>query len=237
MGNGGSIRLLVVLRDNILRRALVDTLSSEETFNIVHSTSIIDACVLLDLIQQHKVNIVLLHADSDSRTVCKCTRILCRMNHDARTIISGLPSKDSAIISAIESGASGIATDNTNLDELVANIAAIAQGDTLCTPHVAGLLFSKITENSAHRGTSSQRSRITRREREVVVLIEQGLTNKAIATELSIEVQTVKNHVHNILEKLDLKRRTQVARYAREEGWFNAGTSTSTGTDHNAARP
>ena len=73
------------------------------------------------------------------------------------------------------------------------------------------------------------------------VLIEQGLTNKAIATELSIEVQTVKNHVHNILEKLDLRRRTQVARYAREEGWFKAGTSASTGTSpgthHNAARP
>ena len=232
MEDRGSIRILVVLRDRILRRALADRLSNELTFDIVHTTGIVDACVLLDLIEQHDVDIVLLHAGTDSRPDRQCARVLCRMNHEARMIISGLPANDSEIIAAIEAGAAGIATDQTNVDELVENIKAIVKGDTLCSPHVASLLFSKIAERSDLEGGTRRRSRITRREREVAVLIEQGMTNKAIANELCIEVQTVKNHVHNILEKLDLKRRTEVARFAREVGWFEKGTGTRSSTEH-----
>ena len=226
-----SIRILIAHRDNLLRSALATVLSGDPMIKVVHTTSIVDAYALLSVIQQSAVDIVLLHAGSDGRTVRNCARVLARMSHDARVVIGGVNDVDSDIIVAIECGAAGVATRQTPLDEFVQNVKAIANGATLCSPHIASLLFSKVAKQSLNRTAAGRRSKITQREKQVAELIEKGLTNKEIATRLNIEVQTVKNHVHNILEKLNFRRRIEVARYAREVGWFSWGTSTRSSTE------
>jgi DNA-binding NarL/FixJ family response regulator len=93
-------------------------------------------------------------------------------------------------------------------------------GEAFCSPRIAGLLFSRLAERARERERRQQPGmmHLTRREIEVVALIEKGLSNKEIAVHMRIELQTVKNHVHNILEKLQLGSRREAARYARDQG-------------------
>lgn len=226
------IRLLIVQRSKFLRDALADGLSNFAWLDVVHKTAVSDPCALHEQIQRYQVDVVLLHVDSDTLATTQCVRALKRLYHEARVIVTGLANNNSDIVSVIEAGASGIATDQVSLPDLGENIKAVAQGNTLCSPRVASILFATIADRKRQnvRGRNSNRARITKREREIVALVEQGLTNKAIASQLCIQVQTVKNHVHNILEKLELSRRTQVARYARSVGWVNPSTSTRPST-------
>jgi two-component system, NarL family, nitrate/nitrite response regulator NarL len=138
-------------------------------------------------------------------------------------LVTGVHESDGEILGIIEAGADGYETEGASIEHLVANIRALALGQTLCSPHVASLLFARV---SAFRvpGSRNEPDPLTRRELEIVALIEQGLCNKDIARQLSLEVQTVKNHVHNILEKLHVHRRIEAARCARAEGLLT-GTS------------
>lgn len=237
MTDQGIIRILIAHCDSVSRGALAAVLSEDPQIEVVRTTGVVDACALLSAIQQSSIDIVLLHSEADGKATRHCARVLSGMSHDARLFISGIKDVDRDIVSAIESGAAGVATRQTTLEDFVANLKAIAEGETLCPPHVARLLFSKVAEQSLGPSSSKRRSKITRREKQVAELIEQGLTNKQIAVRLSIEVQTVKNHVHNILEKLNFRRRAEVARYAREVGWFSTGTSTRRSSKEQAALP
>lgn len=108
---------------------------------------------------------------------------------------------------------------------LVRTIEALAKGETLYSPRVVQMLFSRASALAGHNGASSTdyAGGLTPRAREIIGLIERGLCNKEIAVHLSIEVQTVKNHVHNILDKLQLQDRREAARYARERGLLARG--------------
>jgi DNA-binding NarL/FixJ family response regulator len=82
-------------------------------------------------------------------------------------------------------------------------------------PHIGGALMKRVHVLASNRANEQARARLTRREREVIELIDAGLSNKQIAQRLSIELATVKNHVHNILGKLDVGRRSEAAATVR----------------------
>ena len=96
----------------------------------------------------------------------------------------------------------------------------MAEGESVLPPPLTGSLFSQIIEKVAGEGKVSliESVRMTKREREVIELIAEGLSNKEIAQKLGIATYTVKSHVHNILEKLALHTRLQVASYAHAQG-------------------
>ena len=121
--------------------------------------------------------------------------------------------------------------DEASLEDLVENIRAVASGEAICSRKVAGLLFSRVAQAARERNQPwVERPRVTPREREIIALIDARLSNKEIAVRLRIEVQTVKNHVHNILEKLQIEGRQELRRYvkgAKGTGDY-IGLSTST---------
>jgi two-component system nitrate/nitrite response regulator NarL len=88
-------------------------------------------------------------------------------------------------------------------------VRSVTRGETLCSPRIAATLFRRVAALAADRRVGDERTlrRLTRRERQIVDLIADGLSNKEIAHRLQIEFATVKNHVHNILEKLQVTRR------------------------------
>jgi two-component system nitrate/nitrite response regulator NarL len=124
---------------------------------------------------------------------------------------------DADVIQWAEAGACGLVTCDASLMDVLDAIVAAARNEVLTTPAVTAALLRRVAmlggELRPHAGPA-----LTRREREVVELIGDGLSNKEIAATLSIELPTVKNHVHNILEKLGVGRRTQVASAARGRG-------------------
>lgn len=115
-----------------------------------------------------------------------------------------------------EAGIAGYVARNGSKEDLIAAIENAVRGEVLCSPRVAGSLFRRL---AAHVQTTRQRppeARLTGREEDVVALIDRGLSNKEIARQLKISLPTVKNHVHDILEKLQVRRRGAAAALLRE---------------------
>ncbi|MET0938506.1 MAG: response regulator transcription factor [Gaiellaceae bacterium] len=135
----------------------------------------------------------------------------------------GVPRDERRVIAFAEGGVLGFVEREASLDELVASIVSAARGEASCPPRIATTLLRRVTALAA-REVSPDVATLTIRERQIVEIIAEGLSNKEIAARLSIEVATVKNHVHNILEKLQVSGRTEaVTRLRLVEGGESSG--------------
>ena len=122
---------------------------------------------------------------------------------------------DDEVIACAEAGAAGYLQRQDSFADLLAVIQSVARGETLCSPRVAATLLRRVATLAAGHRSPPEATNLTAREREVVHLIDQGMSNKEIARRLCIEVRTVKNHVHNILQKLQVSRRGEAAARVR----------------------
>jgi DNA-binding NarL/FixJ family response regulator len=121
------------------------------------------------------------------------------------------------LIACAEAGIFGFVTRDGSVDDLVASILNTARGEVVCSARLAGLLFERVAALSEASHELSNHVVLTRREREIAELLDKGLSNKEIARSLRIAAATVKNHVHNILEKLKVTRRGEAAARLRGE--------------------
>jgi DNA-binding NarL/FixJ family response regulator len=127
----------------------------------------------------------------------------------ARVIVLGLHEADPDVLAYAKAGVSGFVTRESSLDELVACVRTVAHDDLVFSPRVAAALFARVGARSADG--APEPAALTARQREILHLIEAGLSNKQIAQELCIELSTVKNHVHQILDKLQVRSRRDAA--------------------------
>jgi DNA-binding NarL/FixJ family response regulator len=136
---------------------------------------------------------------------------------DVKVLIMGVPDAEAVIMTYINAGAFGYILREDSPQELLVNIRAAYNDKALVTPAVAAKLISRIAELNdklAEVGVDpTDYQELTPRERETLVLIGEGLTNQEIADELVIELGTVKNHVHSILDKLNVNSRKDAAVY------------------------
>ena len=120
------------------------------------------------------------------------------------------------ICECAEAGIAGYVARNGSKEDLIAAVENAVRGEVHCSPRVAASLFRRL---AGHVQTTSQRppeAALTSREQDIIALIDRGLSNKEIARQLKISLPTVKNHVHNILEKLQVSRRGAAAALLRE---------------------
>jgi two-component system, NarL family, nitrate/nitrite response regulator NarL len=125
---------------------------------------------------------------------------------EAPVVVLGAPEREGQVIALAELGVLGFVEGEASLDELVASVVSAARGEASFPARIATTLLRRVSSGWT-RPHAPDVSSLTVRERQVVQLIAEGLSNKEIAARLGIEVATVKNHVHNILEKLDVNRR------------------------------
>jgi two-component system nitrate/nitrite response regulator NarL len=127
-----------------------------------------------------------------------------------RVVAFAVAEVESDVLACAEAGICGyIAQDASGVD-LAAAVARAMRGELACSPRISGLLYRRVGELSTARPRSLSDAPLTRREREVAGLVSEGLSNKEIARRLRLGNPTVKNHVHNILQKLDVHRRGQI---------------------------
>lgn len=136
---------------------------------------------------------------------------------EARLVAIGVRDVDHDVLTCIEAGAIGYVLRDATLEELVDAVRCAARNEPIASPHVVATLMRRVAALSAG-GKHGSVADLTSRELEVIELIEQGLSNKEIAAQLSIAVTTVKNHVHSILEKLKVQRRGEAASLVRNGG-------------------
>ena len=135
---------------------------------------------------------------------------------DARLIVMGMVPVRSEILELVKDGVKGFALKDASISDFVATIRAVAAGQRVLPSTLTESLFSQIVEDAARKGVVNIADvKMTKREREIVDLLVDGLSNKEIAERLTIATDTVKSHVHNILEKLSLRSRVEVVIHAR----------------------
>ncbi len=125
---------------------------------------------------------------------------------------------ESEILEWAEAGIAAYVTREESMDELIDRVEGASRGELRCSPRVAASLLervSSLTPLQAERWTDPTPGSLTRREHEILELVERGLANKDIARRLFISVATVKSHVHSILEKLQVSRRAEAAAWLR----------------------
>jgi two-component system, NarL family, nitrate/nitrite response regulator NarL len=129
-------------------------------------------------------------------------------------VVLGVPA-DEAVLRFAEVGVIGFVERDSGVRRLVESIEAALRGEASCSPRIATLLLRRLTGLPGAGSPRTEYANLTARERQILRLIDTGLSNKEIAQQLRIEVATVKNHVHNILEKLQVRRRGEAAAQLR----------------------
>ncbi len=136
-----------------------------------------------------------------------------------RIIGMGLVPDQSDIMEFVQAGAHGFILKSATVEEVLETIRAVARGETVLPTTMTGSLFSQVVEHALSKGKRNLKNatRMTKREKEVIGGIVEGMSNKQIAERLGIATFTVKSHVYNIMEKLALHSRLQIARHASGE--------------------
>jgi len=137
---------------------------------------------------------------------------------ESKVIVMDLLPAQEDVIAFIKAGANGFIVKDATIEDFVRTIRSVAEGADVVPPALTGTLLSHIVDQAVTRSTAAvlEAVRMTKREREITTLIAEGLSNKEIAQRLNIATYTVKSHVHNILEKLALHSRLQIAAHAHK---------------------
>jgi DNA-binding NarL/FixJ family response regulator len=213
-GDRRAIRILIVHENRFFREGLALALIKHGGFEVAGHT--LDLPRGIELPKEAHPDVILLQAVGTKDSPRNFIKKLTGSFPQARVVVFGVPDSDRDIINCIEAGAIGYVLRDASLSELVEVIRAAAGGEVIASPRITASLCRRLAKVMRFRGRPliAGSQPLTPREQEIVSLIAAGLQNKEIAVRLGIEVQTVKNHVHNILEKLGMGSRYEVARRA-----------------------
>jgi len=136
---------------------------------------------------------------------------------EAKVIVLSLPETSADVIPLAEAGVAGFISRDSSVEEMAACLRSAARDELFCSPRVAAILLRRVRSAARVDVDEPPCAALTFRQHQILELIGEGLTNRAIAARLEIEVSTVKNHVHQILDRLQVQRRAQAA--ARLRAW------------------
>ena len=162
-------------------------------------------------------DVMLLDVGFDGDETLRIATTLLKRAPDMRIIVMDLLPAAEEILDLVSAGVSGFVLKDASLDEFVATVRAVAAGDRVLPSRTPDSLFTQIADDARRRKGQDVLDdvRMTPRELEVIELIGEGLSNKEIAQRLDIAAHTVKSHVRNVMEKLALHTRLQIAAYFR----------------------
>jgi DNA-binding NarL/FixJ family response regulator len=204
---------IALIEDNRLVSDGISSLLNRQPDLRVVSNGGCDMSQICD-IEPHVVLLDVSAANGESLRVAERVRTV---YPGAKVIAMDLRSAQHDLVDWVQAGVSGFIAKDATLDDLVRTIRSVVSGTKVLPPEMIGALFSQITGSSADRpagGGPGDRTRLTPREEQVIALIAEGLSNKGIGARLHIATHTVKSHVRNIMEKLTLRTRLQIAAYA-----------------------
>ena len=210
---GGSISLVLIDDNRILREGITALISAQPGFTVLAASA--DVEEVLEKIREHKPDIVLMDFGLEDHDSLALTATVHSEVPEARVVVMGLLADQEDVADYVRAGASGFVMKDASFDDFITTIRDVAAGAEVLPRALTNSLFSQIARNlPALKVTPAESSRLTTRERQVVDLLSEGLSNKEIANQLHIAVHTVKSHVHNVLEKLALHSRLQIAAFS-----------------------
>jgi two-component system, NarL family, nitrate/nitrite response regulator NarL len=215
------MRVFLISSLTLHRQGLAEVLARRDGIELV-GTSADPYAVPLTVIAARGAEPMVIILDAGGLDVTEVAPRLARTS-SARVLAINLPVRERDIIACAEAGVACCLTAEASIDDLVAALDSVARGEAPCSPWTAAVLTRRVAALARERRAPARvapvpapiTARLTVRELEIVELVDRGLSNKEIARQLCIELPTVKNHVHRILEKLGVQRRAEAAAMIR----------------------
>jgi len=209
------IRILLVNDIQLISNVIAASLEDEPDITIVDCVSSPEDA--LKSIQEHEIDVALVSTRLPNQGALEFTKNIAKFSPSTKVLALGLSEDKNQVLRFIEAGASGFVLKDNSVDELIENIRAAKDKKAFVSPEIASAIMNRLTELTQlllDCGNSfPDEADLTPRELEILELIGRRMSNQQIAGELVIEVGTVKNHVHSILNKLDVGSRGDASAY------------------------
>ena len=203
--------------DHDLFRTGLRTLLEEQGVEVVGEAD--TGTRALEQIRETAPEVVVMDLNMPGISGVEATRQIAMIAPLTRVLVLTISDQDADVMDAILAGACGYLLKDSSIDELMAGIRAAAAGESLVSPSIASKVLQRLrATSSSPRDAETIRSELSEREIQVLKLIANGKDNAMIAAELHISPKTVKNHISNILMKLQIDNRIQAAVYAVRSG-------------------
>jgi two-component system, NarL family, nitrate/nitrite response regulator NarL len=203
-------RILIADDHPHARKAILAMLEDDPYFSIVGQAK--NGKEAIEMSQQLNPDIILMDIQMPVLNGLEATKIIKEKSPFIKVIVLSVSDNVADLFTAIQYGAQGYLLKNMDPDEWLQYLHSVVEGKSDATRGMAGKLLYQFREKDLQ--DSSEAKSLTRREKEILLLISEGISNKQIADQLFISENTVKNHLKNLLEKLELENRVQLAIYA-----------------------
>jgi DNA-binding NarL/FixJ family response regulator len=213
------IRILLVDDQPLFRRALATLIGDQPHLSIVGEAE--NGLNAVEMAHALKPDLIIMDVEMPVMNGVEATRRIRDELPDVKVVILTVSEADDHLFDAIRYGAHGYLLKDLRPEQLYELIRAVMRNETVLSPAIAGRLMREFREGPGHKHTvvaEDEGPVLTRREIQIMQLVSRGLSNKEIGGRLSITEGTVKNHVHNALEKLQLENRIQAAAYVVRHG-------------------
>lgn len=212
------IRVLLIEDNRLLREGIAAMLKEHGEFEVVARAEDGDALRRLRKANQTP-DIVLLDLGLEKADSLKLMARLREELPEVKVIAMDILPEEVDIVEFVKAGGSGFVLKSASVEDYIETIKLVAGGEKVLPPAMTTSLFTQIVDSALKSGKiiSDKSLLLTAREKQIIDLISEGMSNKEIASRLHIATHTVKSHVHNILEKLALGSRLQIAAFARKK--------------------
>ena len=208
------LRVCLVDDNRLSRDGLAALLNTQHDLTVV--AALANGEEALRRVLAAKPDVVLLNRELRNRDVLQLTQAVRQASPETKVIVIGVLPLQEDVVEYVRAGVSGFVLKAATLDDFLHAIRSVAQGTNILPPPLTVSLFSQIADlpSRQDQGQGLRAVRLTKREQEVVDLIAAGMSNQEIAQQLHLATHTIRSHVHNVLKKLALRSRLQVAAYA-----------------------
>ena len=207
---------VAIIEDNrLVREGITDMLNQLPDMRVVLAERNMEA----DSLRAADPHVVLLDVGLEEQDCLELAETVQQALAHSRVIVMDLLPAHEEVVQFVNAGVAGFILKDASMEDFVGTVRSVAGGARVLPSRMTSTLFSQIAHGAVQRsGTDALEAvRMTQREREVIAEIAMGLSNKEIAVTLSISTETVKSHVRNVMEKLALHTRLQIAAYSHRE--------------------
>jgi two-component system, NarL family, nitrate/nitrite response regulator NarL len=212
------IKLLVVDDHPVVRRGIISCLARRENLEIVGEAG--DGCEALQKARELQPDIILMDINMPHMDGLAVTEVLSKEQPQIKVLILSMHTNTECVLRIIEAGARGYILKEAPTDDLVGAIETVNAGDAYFSPDVARVALNQFVRGNGENPATSQ---LTSREREVLIQIADGLSNKEIASRLGVGVRTVETHRERIMRKLDIHSVAGLTKFAVAKGLVSIG--------------
>lgn len=213
--NQERINLLLVNETRLMGNVIAAALEGETDINVVACATNIDEA--MQIVREKDIDVALVSTRLPDQGALQLTRAITEFSPSTRVLALGLTEEKQHVLRYVEAGATGYVLKDDSLEGLIETIRAAQDGQVFVSPKIAAAIMERLATLarlfSDVENSIAETTELTSREMEVLKLVGEGQTNQQIAETLVIEVGTVKNHIHNILEKLHVSSRGEAAAY------------------------